>query len=142
MKLVKGLIYTAIVAVPMAAFGQANNPCSSIKWNLQFLNAHPKAPVACQTVEVKDGVKYAKFSGRVVNVEGGNVELDVHNVAGTSIGKSKWSATPDSIVMVGDKEEKVSELKKGDDLTFWIAENTMKLAPKPGSKAVLTPITK
>ena len=113
-----------------------NNPCMSIKWNSKFLDRHPLFPAACQTVEEKNGVKWAKLQGRVVSVNPGAVEIDMHNVMGDSLGTATWRAAPDGTLMVGDQETKIADLKKGDDLTVWYKESAMTVAPKAGATAL------
>ena len=139
MKLAKGFVCTAILAVPLVAFGQ-NNPCMNIKWDAQFLEAHPRMPAACQSVVEKDGTKWAKLQGRVVSSGADGVQIDMHNVRGDSMGKATWRADPGDALMVGDKQTKVADLKSGDDLTFWYHEGAMSVAPALGSKQSLSEI--
>jgi len=140
MNLFKAVVCGAIVSIPAAALAQPmNNPCSDIKWNAKFLEMYPRAAVACQTVEVKNGVRYAKFVGRVTKVNADSMELEVHNVAGTAVGTSLWHTTPDETLSIGGREAKAKDLKKGDELTFWVAEGSAEMAPKPGAKPIVTP---
>ena len=141
MNLLKALVFCAVAAAPMASVTaqQPNNPCSAIRWNEKFLQMYPRAAVACQTVEVKDGVKYAKFTGHVLKVMPDGVEVEVHNVAKTAVGSAIWHTTPDQPMNIGGKDETAKDLKKGDELTFWVAEGSMEMAPRPGAKPVVTP---
>jgi hypothetical protein len=132
MNVLKALICGAIVAVPTAAMA-ANNPCTDMKWHAKFLDLYPKAAVACQDVQVKDGVKYAKFIGKVIKVTKTDIEVETLNVAGTPISKGKWLKDPNETMMVDGKEVKANKLKKGDELTFWVAENQFTYAPSPGA---------
>ena len=85
MNLLKTLVYCAIVAVPTASVaaepekdpGAPNNPCIALHWNAKFLQTFPRAALACQDVQVKDGVKYAKFHARVAKVNPDSVEVEV-----------------------------------------------------------------
>ncbi len=140
MKLLNTFVCCAIVAAPMAAVAQTpNNPCSAIHWNEKFLQMYPRAALACQTVEVKNGVKYAKFTGHVLKTEPNAIEVEVHNVAGTAVGSSLWHTTPDQPMNIGGKPATAKDVKKGDELTFWVAEGSMEMAPQPGAKPVVTP---
>ena len=138
MNLLKVLVASAIAAAPMASVmaQQPNNPCSALHWNAKFLEMFPRAAVACQDVVVKDGVKYAKFNAKVKKVVPDGVEIEVLNVAKTGVGTATWHTAADQVVNVGGKEEPAKELKKGDDLTFWVEEGSVKMDPSPGLKAM------
>lgn len=140
MNLLKAVVCCAIVGIPMAAVAaEPNNPCSALHWNAKFLEMYPRAALACQDVVVKDGVKYAKFTGHVIKVNPDSVEVEVHNVAKTAVGSALWHTTPDEPMNIGGKEGVAKDLKKGDELTFWVAENAYTMAPKPGASPVVTP---
>jgi hypothetical protein len=140
MKLLNAFVCCAIVAAPMVSVAaEPNNPCSALHWSEKFLEMYPRAALACQDVVVKDGVKYAKFTGHVLKVEPGSVEVEVHNVAKTAVGSAVWHTTPDQPMNIGGKEEAAKDLKKGDELTFWVAEGAYTMAPKPGERPVVTP---
>jgi len=142
MNLLKVFVYSAIVAAPMAsvaaepASGQPNNPCSALHWNAKFLETFPRAALACQDVQVKDGVKYAKFEAKVSKVNPDSVEVEILNVAKTAVGTAMWHTSPDQEMDIGGKAAKAKDLKRGDDLTFWVAENAVKMEPSAGIKAM------
>lgn len=137
MNLAKALVCCAIVAAPMVSMADdpaMNNPCANIKWSLSFLKHYPRAPAACQTVEEKDGAKYAKFTGKVASVDASGVQVAVNNVAGTSVAMIQWQAAPSEAMVINDKEATVGDLKKGDKLTFWIQEGKFTISLHPGQK--------
>jgi hypothetical protein len=135
MNFVKALACCAIAVMPMVSVAQ-NNPCANIKWGLQFLNRYPNAPAACQTVETKDGIKYAQFKGKVVGVGPSSIEVAIENVAGTPRGTIEWMTEPDEDMMINDKAAKVGDLKNGDMLTFWVQEGKMGASTRPGGHAL------
>ena len=141
---VKALACCAILAVPVAAVAQNtagyNNPCSGIQWSRKFLATYPKAPAACQTVETKDGAKYAAFKGQVKAIDADSVTVNVVNVAGTPGGAMRWHTSMDEPMMINDKDAKVGDLKKGDTITFYVEEGKFTIFMKPGGKAL--PFTK
>jgi hypothetical protein len=144
MNLLKTLIYCAIVAVPTASgaaepakdTGVPNNPCSALHWNAKFLQTFPRAALACQDVQVKDGVKYARFDARVAKVNPDNVEVEVLNVARTVVGTAGWHVSPDQDMEIGGKVAKAKDLKRGDELSIWVAETALKLEPSANMKAM------
>lgn len=141
---VKALACCAILAVPVAAVAQDasgyNNPCSAIQWSRKFLATYPKAPAACQTVETKDGVKYAAFAGQVKAIDANSITVNVVNVAGTPGGAMRWNVGMDEPLTLDGKDAKVGDLKKGDKITFYVAEGKFTIFMKPGGKAL--PFTK
>jgi hypothetical protein len=135
MNLVKALACCAIAAAPMVSVAQDqgyNNPCAGIKWGLQFLHRYPGAAAACQTVETKDGIRYAQFKGKVVGMTPQSVTVAIENVAGTPRANIEWLTEADEDMMINDKEAKVADLKKGDMLTFWVQEGKMGASMRPG----------
>jgi hypothetical protein len=146
MNLTKALACCAILAAPVAAVAQDaagyNNPCAGIQWSHEFLATYPKAPAACQTVETKDGMKYAQFKGQVVSSGADSVVVNLVNVAGTAGAAIAWhwDASADESLLINDKDAKVSDLKKGDTVTFYVEEKKFTIFMHPGGKPL--PITK
>ena len=143
MNLVKTLACCAIAAVPLAAVAQDaayNNPCAGIQWSRRFLATYPKAPAACQTVETKDGAKYAQFKGKVAAIGADSVTVNVVNVAGTPGAAITWTTSMDEPLTINDKEGKVGDLKKGDTLMFYVEEKKFTIFMHPGGKPL--PFTK
>jgi hypothetical protein len=129
----------ASAAQPIVALAQDtgyNNPCAGIQWNHKILAEYPKAPVGCQTIETKDGVKYAVFKGDVVTLGADSVTANMVNVAGTPIGAIAWRTSADEPATINNKEGTVGELKKGDTVMLYIAEKTYTVHMHPGSKAL------
>ena len=144
MKFVKTLLCFAVTAIPMVAGADEppmNNPCSNIKWSGTFLNKYPRAPAACQTVDIKDGIKYAKFEGKVLDLNPDSVKVAIVNVAGTPSGEVAWHTSPDDDIMINNKMSKISDLKKGDGLEFWVQEGKYLVSTSPGAKGLpITPL--
>ena len=139
MNLIKVLACCAIAAGPIVSVADEppmNNPCANIQWSRKFLAEYPRAPAGCQTVEVQNGVKYAKFSGKVVKVTANHVAVEITNVAGTPGASLDWNVKPDDEMLIHDKPEKVGDLKKGDSITFWVQEKMYKIFLAPGGKAL------
>jgi hypothetical protein len=143
MNLLKTLVYCAVVAVPTAAgaaepakdAGAPNNPCSALHWNAKFLQTFPRAALACQDVQVKDGVNYARFDARVAKVNPDSVEVEVLNVARTAVGTAVWRTSPDQDMEIGGKDAKAKDLKRGDELSFWVPESAVKMEPSANIKS-------
>ena len=104
--------------------------CVNIQWSPEFLTQYPKAPVSCREVTVKDGIKYAKFNGKVSKVGKKLVEVEMSNVADTPVSTIAFEVGVGGRVTLDDqKEERVKDLKVGDILTFWVKEGAFGVSP-------------
>jgi hypothetical protein len=106
-----------------------NNSCSSIQWNPDFLKDFPKAAAACRDVTVKDGEKFARFNGKVSKVGHNFVQVEVSDVANIPISKIAFKIGAGGRITMNDKVVKVSDLKLGDQLTFWVHEGKYGISP-------------
>lgn len=134
-----------MLAVPALAMAQGNTSaapdmsCFQIRFSLDFLDRYPMAPAICQTVVEKDGVRFAKMSARVVERSGKSVMMGFENVAGTVLSKLELQPQPGSTVTIGGKTMKWSDVKVGDQLTFYLPERALSIVDQPGD-GVHTPI--
>jgi hypothetical protein len=125
----------ACAAVGLAATTHAapspgpSNDCASIVWNRAFLQELPKAAAACRDVTVKDGVKYAQFKGKVSKVGKHYVQVAISDVANIPISMIAFEIGDGGRITLNDKEEKVADLKVGDQLTFWVHEGEFGVMP-------------
>jgi hypothetical protein len=128
------MILAATPAIFLGANVQAAVPapkesCSNIQWNPKFLKDYPKAPVECREVTVKDGIKYAKFNGKVSKVDHLFVQVEVSDVADIPVSTIAFQVGVGGRITLNDKEERVSDLKVGDQLTFWVREGAFGISP-------------
>ena len=125
------------IAVPVIAFAAEapltvdtpSNSCASIQWNAAFLKEMPKAAAACREVTVKDGVKFAKFNGKVSKVGNNFVQVEVSDVADTPISTIAFQTGVGGRITLDDKIIKVADLRLGDKLTFWVHEGQFGISP-------------
>jgi hypothetical protein len=119
--------------VLMAAFAWsaevAPESCANIKWNPAFLKEYPKAPVTCKEVTVKDGVKYAKFFGTVSKVDHQSVNVTMMDVGNLPVSTIAFEVGVGGQITIGDKTERVKDLRVGDQLTFWVREGEFGVSP-------------
>jgi hypothetical protein len=118
----------ATAAVP-TTIDTTTNSCSTILWNPAFLADFPKAAAACREVTVKDGVKYAKFDGKVSKVGHQYVQVEVSDVAGIPISTIAFEIGTGGRITMTDKVVKVADLRTGDQLTFWVREGKFGISP-------------
>lgn len=119
----------ALAAAARAAVETPNELCSNIAWNAAFLKDYPKAPAACRDVTVKDGVKYAKFNGKVSKVSDTYVQVEISDVGNFPISTIAFQVGIGGQVTMNDRIEKVKDLKIGDQLTFWVPEGQFGISP-------------
>jgi hypothetical protein len=128
------LSFIAIPAFALAAnappeVAAAKESCSNIQWSPAFLKEYPKAPAACREVTVKDGIKYAKFNGKVSKVGGGFVQVEVSDVADIPISTIAFQIGVGGKITIDGKIERVRDLKVADQLTFWVREGQFGVSP-------------
>jgi hypothetical protein len=136
MNSLKSLLLFAI-AVPGIAFAAAaplavdspGNSCANIQWNPAFLKEMPKAAAACREVTLNDGVKFAKFNGKVSKVGNNFVQVEVSDVADIPISTIAFQIGVGGRVTLNDEVIKVADLKLGDKLTFWVHEGKFGISP-------------
>ncbi len=124
-----GLATTTNAAPATAPAPGPSNDCASIVWNQAFLKELPKAAAACRDVTVREGVKYAQFKGKVSKVGKHYVQVAISDVANTPISMIAFEIGDGGRITLNDKEEKVSDLKVGDQLTFWVHEGEFGVMP-------------
>jgi len=132
----KMLGFAAIVVPALAASAIAapNVPapaesCFDIQWSPAFLADYPKAPAACRAIVVKDVVKFAKFDGKVSKVGQHFVQVAISDVADIPISTIAFEIGAGGRITLGDRVEKVKDLKVGDQLTFWVKEGQFGVSP-------------
>ena len=141
----KILITSALCAVSVGAFAtdriEGIEACLKIQWNAQFLQEHPRAPAGCQAVVTRDGVKFAKFSGRVRAVSATQATVAMMNVAGTEGTTIMLDTSGGAMVTINGKDTKASDLKVGDSLNFYVREGQFGASPTMtmSAPAVVTP---
>lgn len=114
------LIATAQNSVDRS-FTAAGRECSSVHWSTAALRKYPQIAAACQQVLERDGVAYVKFQGEVSRNDGGR-ELTVRF---KNAGDMTLTPRPDFTVYVGGTKIPVADLRRGDELTFYVAEDRL-----------------
>jgi len=103
------------------SFTASGRECSSVHWSTTALRKYPQIAAACQEVLERDGVAYVKFEGELSDNAGGP-EL---RVKFKDAGEMTLTPPPDFKVYVDGKRIPVSDMQRGDELTFYVAENRL-----------------
>lgn len=136
--LAAAVVLGVLVAVP-AVSGEAALPCSAVTFHQDFLRAYPNAPAACRGVVEKSGAKRVHFVARVSDNTAGKVSLQFLNARNEPLSNSNslvFTPRPDLNLSVNGKPKKVSELKRGDVLDFWVPEGRLGIITDPTSDAL------
>lgn len=127
--LLQAAVASLLVASPAIAAEKVDTSklpqmkCIDLVFSKDMLDRHPKAPAACLEAREYQGKKYAKFRGKVVEpAKDGAMTVAFLNVAGTPLSQFTFSPPPDAGVMVEGKKTPFAKMRKGETLTFWVAE--------------------
>ena len=120
-------VATGLCAASMTGTAaEPNSACSTMVYHKSFLDQYPRAPAVCRQVDLKNGVKSAKFTGKIVKRDKGSITVQFLNVAGDPVaGMEPATFTPaeGATLTVNGKTTKYSDVKDGDTLNFWVSEN-------------------
>ncbi len=134
-------IGTALAADPMES--DKKIACTEVKYSSEFLAKYPDAPAACMEAVEKDGKRYAKFNARVYLNSADRTTVELLNVKGDRLSTFSFKPAPDAGVMIDGKKTKFTELKKGENISFWVSGDRLTAHELPGSTeeswAVLPP---
>ena len=106
------------------SFTTTSNECSGVQWTATALRTYPTIAVACQAVEERNGMTYVKFEGTVAKSYSDDGKLAVKFKDG---GDDPIVLNPpaDTALYIDGKKKMVSELKKGDKLSFYIGQERL-----------------
>lgn len=119
--------------------------CSSLKFSEEFLAKYPDAPAACIEAREYQGKRYAKFNARVYLNSADRTTVTLLNPAGENLSTFSFRPSPTASVMINGKATKFTDLKQGEQISFWVSEDRMTASELPASTAeswaVLPPIS-
>lgn len=131
----------AFAADPMAS--DTKIACTEMKYSSEFLARYPTAPAACLEAVEKEGKRYAKFNAKVFLNSADRTTVQLLNVKGDPLTTFSFKPGPDAGVNIDGKKTKFTDLKPGEQISFWVSEDRLTAAELPGSTddswAVLPP---
>jgi LPXTG-motif cell wall-anchored protein len=102
------------------SFKAVSKTCDGVEWSAEALAKYPTIASACQGVEERNGKTYVKFQGELErNIDRGK-QLEIKFKDG---GALTVSPPPETALYVDGKKKPVSDLRRGDELNFYIAED-------------------
>lgn len=103
------------------SFTTSGRECSSVQWSTAALRKYPQIAAACQEVVERDGVAFVKFEGELSDrPQGHELKVKFKNA-----GEMTLTPPPDFKVYVGGKRVAVTDMQRGDELKFYVAENRL-----------------
>lgn len=116
------------------SFTTVSKTCDGIRWSDRALQMYPTIASACQAVEERDGRTFVKFEGTVRRNVNRGKELVMNFKDG---GQITLTPPPETNLYLDGKPTPVADLRSGDQLTFYIAEDRL-AAQFPETEAVTT----
>jgi hypothetical protein len=118
--------------------------CAEMKYSAEFLAKWPNSPAACREARDHGGKRYAQFKARVFLNSADRTTVELLNVKGDRLSTFSFKPAADAGVMIDGKKVKFTDLKKGEEISFWVSEDRMSAHEQPGSTeeswAVLPPL--
>jgi len=152
LKKIHGALIGSALALPLSvgmAFAadpmESDNKiaCTEMKYSSEFLARYPTAPAACLEAVEKEGKRYAKFNAKVFLNSADRTTVQLLNVKGDPLTTFSFKPGPDAGVNIDGKKTKFTDLKPGEQISFWVSEDRLTAAELPGSTddswAVLPP---
>jgi hypothetical protein len=104
------------------SFKPVTKDCAGIEWSERALATYPTIASACQGVEERNGKTYVKFSGKLNRNVNRGEQLVVDFKGG---GQVTLTPPPETNVYVNGQRTPVSQLEKGSELNFYVAEDRL-----------------
>jgi hypothetical protein len=103
------------------SFTATGRDCGDVRWSAAAVSKYPRIAAACQAVQQRDGKSYVRFEGVVVDNRGGErLQVEFKDA-----GEMTLTPPPELGVYIDGRKVPVSELERGDELTFYIAEDRL-----------------
>jgi hypothetical protein len=125
------------------SFTTTSNNCDDVQWSEEMRQRYPDIDSACRSVEERNGKKYVRFEGTVRSASASKLDVDFRGG-----GRVQMEPPEGTQIYMNGKQIPVSDLRRGDQLTFYVPEDRMsvqfypdeQLANTQESQAVNVPI--
>lgn len=104
------------------SFTAVADNCDSVTWSQRALATYPTIASACQGVEERNGKRYVKFQGKVKSTQDQGQRLVVNFKDG---GEVTLTPPAQTSLYINGKKTPISDLARGDELRFYIAEDRL-----------------
>ena len=132
-----------IAALSVASRATAINPdrmtrlqCSDLHFSEAFLQRYPHAPAACiDARQDQDGAKWAKFHARVFLNSSDRTTVNLLGPSGAMKTTFSFRPRPGATIQVNGRNTRITSLRVGDELDFWVPESKMTAGEMPEATA-------
>jgi hypothetical protein len=107
--------------------------CASLKFSAEFLAKYPDAPAACIEAREYQGKRYAKFNAKVYLNSADRTTVTLVSPAGKDLSTFSFRPSPTAAVKVDGKPKKFTDLRQGEQISFWVSETRMTASELPAS---------
>ena len=93
------------------------------------------APQACIEARDNHGTKYAKFTAKVFLTGEDRTTITIVDGQGKDVTTASIKPKPGSAVMINGQRVQFKNLKKGEELSFWVSEKRTSASSLPAPTA-------
>ena len=129
-------VCVAMLAVPAIASADDISACNEVNFGADVLAKFPNIKEACQKVMEKDGGVYVKFTGEVISVGKDDLTVQIKDRNGKAVSEMVMGFAPDQTINARGVETRFADLKKGDELHFYVERARWGLFSQPGSSSI------
>lgn len=139
MKMRTAMFGLALIAPLSVAWGATVNPdrmtrlaCSDLHFSEAFLQRYPHAPAACiDARQAQDGTKWAKFHARVFLNSSDRTTVNLLDANGAMKTTFSFRPRPGATIQLNGRNTRITSLRPGDELDFWVPESKMTAGEMP-----------
>jgi hypothetical protein len=143
MKMRTAMLGFALIAPLSVAWAQTINPdrmtrlaCSDLHFSEAFLQRYPQAPAACiDARQDQNGSKWAKFHARVFLNSTDRTTVNLLDASGAMKTTFSFRPRPGATIQINGRHTRITSLRPGDELDFWVPESKMTAGEMPEATA-------
>ena len=110
--------------------------CSDLHFSEAFLQRYPQAPAACiDARQDQDGGKWAKFHARVFLNSSDRTTVNLLGPDGAMKTTFSFRPRPGATIQLNGRNTRITSLRPGDELDFWIPESKLTAGEMPEATA-------
>jgi hypothetical protein len=129
-------VCVGMLAMPAMASADDITACNQVNFGEDVLAKFPNIKEACQKVMEKDGGVYVKFTGEVIAVGKDELTVQIKDRNGKGVSEMVMGFAPDQTINARGVETRFADLKKGDELHFYVERARWGLFSQPGSSSI------
>jgi hypothetical protein len=125
-----------MLSVPAVAMAAETMGCDNVNIGAEVMAKFPNIRSTCQEVKEREGGIYIRFVGDVVSASKDKATVRIKDRSGKDVSEMEIGWDAGQKIKIGGNEMNFSDLRKGDQLDFWIEHSKWGLFSKPGSSSL------